>query len=324
MKKSIMKVQIGISSSDSDERLMFIKQMGVNYVFCNFADEDSDYNGIMRLRERLEKFGLVLTDGSNTHIYKNASFHLGLPDCDKHISRYNELTRDLGKAGVGINFMTWEPNNVLTSRVAVGEHTRGAEGRIVDIGQLKTLDYSHGRQFSEKEIWDNFKYFLEKALPVCEEAGVKIALHPCDPPVPELRGIHSLIHCSDDYRRAFELAGDSPYLGMKFCVGCWLEGGMEFGNLFHDLEEFIGRNKVLSVHFRNVSSTNPYFEETLLEDGYMDMFEVMKKLVACEYAGVISVDHVPRFAKECGGRDAGFAYSTGYMKALIKCAEAVL
>ena len=319
-----MKVQMGVSSSDSDERLRFIKQMGVHYVYCIFTDEDSTYDGIMRFRERLAKFDLVLTDGSNMEIYKNASFHLGLPDRDKHIDRYNELTRALGKAGVGVNFMAWQPDKVLTSRREIGQYTRGAAGRIVDIGQLKTLGYSHGRQFTEKETWDNFKYFLDRALPVCEEAGVRIALHPCDPPVPTLQGIYNLIHCSNDYRRAFELANDSPYLGIKFCIGCWLEGGTEFGNLYRDLEEFIGRNKVLSVHFRNVSSTHPYFEETLLEDGYMDMFEVMKKLVACEYGGVISVDHVPGFSDECGGRDSAFAYSTGYMKALLKCAEAAL
>ena len=149
---------------------------------------------------------------------------------------------------------------------------------------------------------------------------MKIALHPNDPPVECLLGISNLIISADDYKHAFELAGNSPYLGMKMCMGCWLEAGEKFGNLLEDIQYFIEQDKVLIVHFRNVSGTMPYFEETLLEDGYMNMYEAMKQLVRCDYQGVIHVDHVPRFTKECGGMNSSFAYSTGYMKALLNCA----
>ncbi|MCL2060097.1 MAG: mannonate dehydratase [Oscillospiraceae bacterium] len=318
-----IKVQQGVSSNYTDDQLLFIKQMGVQYVFVMLKDEDSNYEGIMRFRERLDKFGLIPSDAGNHDMYKSASIHLGLPDRDACIDRYNALTRAIGKAGIRTTYMTWEPNFTLSTKSVVGEHSRGAVTRVVDIAQLKTLPYSHGRLYSEDEIWGNFKYFLDRALPVCEEADVRIALHPCDPPVPELCGIHNLIHCSDDYRRAFELAGDSRYLGVKLCVGCWLEGGQEFGDLFADIEEFVRRDKVIMVHFRNVSSAIPYLEETLLEDGYMDMYKVMKHFVACGFDGYINVDHVPPFAAG-GGRAAGFAYSIGYMKALLKCAEAEL
>ncbi|MFR5732021.1 MAG: mannonate dehydratase [Clostridium sp.] len=79
-------------------------------------------------------------------------------------------------------------------------------------------------------MWDNFKYFLDRTLPVCEKAGVKMALHPNDPPAACVMGVPSLIYNSDGFKRAFELAGNSPYLGMKLCVGCWLEAGEQFGN----------------------------------------------------------------------------------------------
>ena len=319
---SQIKVQQGVWSNYTDDQLLFIKQMGVDYVFVMLEDKDSNYDGIMRFRDKLDKFGLIPSDAGNYNWYKSAAIHLGLPDRDEHIKRYNSLTRAIGKAGIHVTYMTWEPNKVLTSRVEVGEHTRRAAARIVDIDHLKTLPYSHGRQFTEEETWANFKYFLDRALPVCEEADVRIALHPCDPPVPSLCGIYNLIHCSDDYRRAFELAGDSKYLGVKLCVGCWLEGGSDFGDLFNDIEEFVKRDKVIMVHFRNVSSDMPYFEETLLEDGYMDMYKLMKHFIRCGYNGYINVDHVPAFA--VGGKDAAFAYSIGYMKALLKCAEAEL
>jgi mannonate dehydratase len=320
MKENLIKVQQHVSSGASDEELLFIKQMGVKYVFVSFRNEDTNYDAVMGFMDRLAKFGLIATDGANYPIYKNASIHLGLPDRDECINRYNDFTRVLGKAGIRTTYMTWEPNQVLTSRFAVGEHTRGAIGRIVDIDELMTHPYSHGRQFTEEETWANFKYFIDRALPVCEEANVKIALHPCDPPVPTLKGIYNLIHSSEDYKRAFELAGNSPYLGMKLCTGCWLEGGEQFGNLLEDIKYFVEQKKVFIVHFRNVSSPIPYFEETLLEDGYMDMYKVMKQLVTSNYDGTITVDHVPEFVKQFGGTHSGFAYSIGYMKALLNCA----
>lgn len=316
-----IKIQQGISSTDSDERFLFIKQQGIKYVYAIMSDEDANYDGIMKLKERLSKYDLILSDLSNTKIYKNPSIHLGFSDRDEHIERYNRLTRDMAKAGVFINYMTWEPNQVLSTRFVVSQYTRGAKGRIVDIEELETLPYSHGRQFTASETWANFKYFLDRVLPVCEEVGVKIALHPCDPPVPSLLGIYNLIHSSDDYRRAFEMACGSEFLGIKLCVGCWLEGGSAFGNLFDDIKEFVGKKKVLTVHFRNVSSCHPYFEETLLEDGYMDMYQVMKQLVKCDYDGYLTVDHVPVFSEAHGGKDSAYAYSNGYAKALLKCAE---
>ena len=102
---------------------------------------------------------------------------------------------------------------------------------MVEIGELEKRPYTHGRLYTKEEMWDNFKYFLDRTLPVCEEANVKIALHPNDPPVDCLVGISNLITSAEDYKHAFELAGNSPYLGMKMCIGCWLEGGDKFGNV---------------------------------------------------------------------------------------------
>lgn len=177
---------------------------------------------------------------------------------------------------------------------------------------------------AKDEMWENFKYFLDRALPVCEEADIRIALHPNDPPVDCLVGISNLITSAEDYKHAFELAGNSPYLGMKMCIGCWLEGGERFGNVMEDIRYFVENKKVLLVHFRNVSSTIPYFEETLLENGYMDMYELMKQFVRYDYDGMMHVDHVPVWGKSVGGENSSWAYSTGYMKALLNCAKSDL
>lgn len=319
-----IRVQSKVVSDYTDEQLLFIKQMGIDYVYVLFKDEDSNYDSVMRLQERLRKFGLTITDAGNGHLYKSDKIHLGLPGRDEAIEAYNNFNRILGKAGIPVGYMTWEPNQVLTTKFAVSEHTRGGVGRIVDLKELKTRPYTHGRLYTEEEIWDNFKYFLDRALPVCEEANIKIALHPNDPPVDCLLGISNLIKSAKDYRRAIELSGNSPYLGIKMCIGCWLEGGDEFGNVMEDIRYFVENEKVLLVHFRNVSSTMPYFEETLLEDGYADMYEIMKQFVRSDYNGMIHVDHVPVWEQSVGGEDCSWAYSTGYMKALLNCARAEL
>lgn len=316
-----IKVQSKVVSDYTDEQLLLIKQMGIENVFVIFRPADTDYDFVMRFTERLRSFGLTINDAGCVELYKNEKIHLGLAGRDEAIEAYNAFNRILGKAGIPIGYMTWEPNQVLTTRFDVGEHTRGGIGRIVDIDELKTHPYSHGRLYTKEEMWDNFSYFLERALPVCQEANIKIALHPNDPPVDCLLGISNLITSAADYKHAFELAGNSPYLGMKMCLGCWLEGGQNFGNIMEDIQYFIQEQKVLLVHFRNVSAPGAYFEETLLEDGYQDMYKLMQQLVRCDYDGAIHVDHVPVWTKAAGGETPSWAYSTGYLKALLTCAK---
>ena len=317
-----IKVQSKVGSDYTDEQLLFIRQMGVDYVYIIFKDEDTDYDSVMKFTERVRKAGLTVTDAGNVSIYKCDKIHLGLPGRDEAIERYNDFNRILAKAGIKIGYATWEPNQVLTTEFAVGEHTKGAIGRIVDLDELKSRPYTHGRLFTQEEIWENFKYFLDRVLPVCEELDFKIALHPNDPPVDCLVGVSNLITSAECYKKAFELSRNSPYLGMKMCVGCWLEGGDQFGDIIKDIHYFVENKKVFCVHFRNVSSTLPKFEETLLEDGYMDMYKVMKAFVESDYDGVIHVDHVPVWTESCGGSDSAWAYCTGYMKALLNCAKA--
>lgn len=315
-----IQVQHKVQSDYTDEQLSFLKQMGIDCVYAMFQDEHTDYDSVMLFVERLRKLGFTISDGGNTNLYKSPAIHLGLAGRDQAIERYNAFNRILGKAGIPVTYMTWEPNQVLTTRFGVGEYTRGAVGRIVDIDELKTHPYSHGRLYTKEEMWENFTYWWERVLPVCEEADIKIALHPNDPPVDCLLGISNLITSAEDYKHAFELTGNSSYLGMKMCMGCWLEGGAAFGDLLADINYFVKQDKVFIVHFRNVSGTVPYFEETLLEDGYMKMYPAMRRLVENDYSGTIHVDHVPDYVASCGGTDSSFAYSIGYMKALLSCA----
>jgi mannonate dehydratase len=210
------------------------------------------------------------------------------------------------------------------------EFTRGkASARAFDLakadkGYWVGAEYegplTHGRVYSQEEIWENFIYFIRQVAPVAEEAGVRIGIHPDDPPVPDLGGIPRCIFSSyEGYHRALEIA-DSPNVGMCLCVGCWLEGGEGMGkNVLETIRYFGEQKKLFKVHLRNIDQPLPHFVETFLDNGYYDMYPVIRALREVEFDGVLIPDHIPGMAND---RRVATAYSIGYMKALVERANA--
>jgi mannonate dehydratase len=102
-----------------------------------------------------------------------------------------------------------------------------------------------------------------------------------------------------------------------------LEGGTEgFGDILAAIRHFVAEDRILLVHFRNITSPLPVFTETFLDNGYMDMYQVMKTFVESGYSNTMILDHTPRFVE--GYEAAGTAYAIGYMRALVERAEAEL
>ena len=318
---SLMKPQLSVPSHATDDYFQYLRQMNITHCFVMFSNEDSNYETVNRTFDRIRSAGLEIDDAGNAFLYKHPSIHLGLPDRDEWIEKYNELNRIIAGAGVKAGY-------IGNSRVAHTGYfpcdaTHGAPGRTVDIDEILSRPVTLDHVVEEEELWEHFTYLLKAALPVAQACGMRLALHPSDPPYPMYEGYASLVHNSDCYRKAFRLADEiAPgVLGMKFCCGCWLEGGERFGNILEDLREFVRAGRVMTVHFRNVSSPLPHFCETLCEDGYMDMTKVMRVLVEEKYDQGIYVDHVFRTSQSTGGDLAAFAYATGYMKGLMDMAE---
>ena len=307
-----------IEPDPAEDELIFTQQLGVDCVYTWVRPEQRGYEYLARLRERVEAHGIRLYNVGNIAVAKNDKIHLALPGRDQAIADFQAFVRDLGRAGIGVTTFTWEPTQVWSS--APGE-TRGASARGVDLDEMLRRPNTHGRTYSEDEIWANYTYFIRQMMPVCEEAGVRLALHPNDPPSPQpLGGIPCLIHSFDTYKRAFAIA-ESPALGMEFCCGCWLEGGAGFGNIFDGIRTFVAEDRILIVHFRNVTAPLPVFTETFLDNGYADMYAIMKTFVQAGYRGTMILDHSPKFAGEYA-KGGGTAYAIGYMRALMERALA--
>jgi mannonate dehydratase len=316
-----MHFSIKIDPRPTQEHLQFIRQLGVTHVYTWVHENQRDVESLRHLREIVENAGLCLYNAGDYHIAKSDKIHLALPGRDEVIAEFQQFVRNLGQAGIHTTTFTWEPSQVWSS--TPGTARGGAIARRVDLNEMQQRPLTHGREYSEDEIWANYEYFISRMLPVAEEADVRLALHPNDPPAPSLGGIPCLIHSFDSYTRAFEIANNSPYLGVEFCTGCWLEGGQAFGDMFDAIRYFHTQKKIFIVHFRNVSAPLPDFVETFLDNGYMDMYDVMKVFCEVDYDGTMILDHTPKMVNDPDDW-ASTAYAIGYMRALRERAEAEL
>lgn len=322
-KISAMKLAAQLSADPTDEDLTLIKQLGVEYVTIWTSGKDATYENFLRLRQKVEAAGLKVWNIGNIDVHNMEAVTLNLPGRDQKIEDYKTYLRNVGKAGIHYTTYAHMGNGIWSTEP---ELTRGgANARAFNLekategqwgGKIFKAPLTHGRTYSEKEIWDNYTYFIKAVVPVAEEAGVRIGIHPDDPPVPELGGVPRCIFGNfDGYKRALEIA-NSDNVGICLCVGCWLEGGKLMGkDVVETIKYFGERKKIFKVHFRNVTQPLPHFVETLLDDGYMDMYRIMKALKEVNFNGVMIADHVPGMV---GGGRVGLAYSIGYMKALLE------
>lgn len=165
-----------------------------------------------------------------------------------------------------------------------------------------------------KEIWQRLEWFLKELLPIAEEAGVKLACHPDDPPADMLRGTARTINSPEKYDRLLGLV-DSQANMLEFCVGSLQE--MPGCDVYETTQRFAEMGKIAYVHFRNVRGRVPHYQETFIDDGDIDMAELVRILRDADYEGVLVPDHVPD--TNCAAPwHVGHGYTVGYMKALIE------
>jgi mannonate dehydratase len=166
-------------------------------------------------------------------------------------------------------------------------------------------------------MWDNFEYFLKRVVPVAEEANVKLALHPDDPPMSSLRGLARIMRSSEAFQRVIDMV-PSDYNGLTLCTGSFATMGLEVIETIH---HFGRQNKIFFAHFRNVRGKCPAFEETFHDDGDLNMAGVLKAFLDVGFEGPIRPDHVPTLLGEDNDRPGymlmGRLHAVGYMKGLF-------
>jgi len=310
------------SAKPTDEELLFLKQIGAQYVSVGSTPDLRTAEGFLAIKKRYADAGITVWNIGNMSVHNMPDVTLNLPGRDAKIEEYKQYLRNLGQAGIYYTTYAHMGNGIWSSGRA---EIHGASAREFDIvspnkvgvwGDAKFYEpLSHGRRFSADEIWDNFTYFIRQVAPVAEENNVRIGIHPDDPPVPELAGVPRCIFASfEGYKRAMEIA-NSPNVGICLCCGCWNEGGPA---LMHkdpaEMIRYFGPEKIWKIHFRNVSAPLPHFVETFMDNGYYDMSKIMTALVEVKFDGIVILDHTPDVV---GGHYPEQAYGFAYMKALM-------
>jgi mannonate dehydratase len=163
------------------------------------------------------------------------------------------------------------------------------------------------------ELWRRYGEFLDAVLPVAEAAGVKLALHPDDPPVPTLRGTARLVYRPELYDRMLALSPSSSNC-MEVCVGTLAE--VDDSDIYQAMDHLSATGRIGYVHFRNVNGTVPRYREDFVDAGDTDMVAVLRILARNGYNGVLVPDHTPEL--DCDAPwHSGMAYALGWMRGAL-------
>lgn len=260
---------------------------------------------------------------------------LGGPERPAQIEGLKRLIRDAGRAGVpciGYNFSIagvygWTRGPYARGRansVGLGMDHAELDAPIPD-GMVWNMRYRAERpgappvSLTEAELWDRLRHFLSEMVPVAEEAGVTLAAHPDDPPLDLLRGTPRLVNRPEKYDRLIGLV-NSPRNGLELCLGSLQE--MPGGDIYAHVRRFARAGRIGYIHFRNVRGKVPRYVETFVDDGDIDMAEIIRILRDEAYQGVLVPDHTPEMTCDASWH-AGKAFALGYMKALVQNAHAL-
>ena len=304
----------------SDDDMRFLAQIGLRRVRVEFGEPGVSFDELQALRQRLARYNLRIYSAVH-YAYRSLDVQLGRPGRDRQIEIYRRFLRDAGKLEIPVASYDFHPANIYTTRMI---EYRGYSTREFDLNDFRSRveKQQFEREYSADEIWANYTYFVKAVLPVAEQAGVKMALHPDDPPLAKMNGVAKLFVNYEGYRRAEEISGGSPNWGLTFCVGTWLEGGSAMGkDVFQMIRDFGGRGKIFEIHLRNVTSPLPRFNETFPDDGFADLYQVIKALRQVGYSGALEPDHVPHLAGDTGMLRAGTAYSIACLRAMLRRAN---
>jgi len=307
-----------------DEKWQLCRQMGITDAIAKLAPELTggpaidDYESFARSKAIFESNGFKLI-GLEGDQFDMTRIKLGLAGRERDVERYQCMLENMGRLGVALlcyNFMAtgWYRTDInLPERGgAVVSGFSLEKARAEPVSRLGT--------FSQDQIWENYHWFIEQVMPVAQANGVKMALHPDDPPVSPLHGISRILTSADSIRKALSFSA-SPSHGLTFCQGTYATMNENVHELIH---EFGTQQKIHFVHIRDVTGTPENFRETFHDNGPTDMFKMMRAYRQVGFDGPLRSDHVPTMAGESnehfGYEMKGNLFGIGYIKGLMDAA----
>ncbi len=319
-----MRAGFGQFRTATPEYLEFAAQFGVKDILLNEALLPGD-NGrwelrdLVKLRLSIEQWGMNLSALENVPISFYEDIMLGGPKRDEQIENMIYTVRNIARAGIPIFGYHWMASHVWRTPPEVIRG--GAIATAFDDEIAKELPVTHGRVFTDEEMWENLEYWIKIITPIAEEEGIRLGIHPCDPPVPLLGGVPQLMRSFDAYKRLIEVY-PSESNAIEFCQGTFSEmPSVDQGDIYEMIDYFVSRHKILYVHFRNVSGQVPKFREEFINTGYVDMYRAMQIYAKHDFDGFFIDDHVPHTHEDTAWGHRGRAFANGYIQAMLEAVE---
>lgn len=321
-----MKLSFLFFGNKPDQKWVLSRQMGIKYAIAKLAPELTgtlppwDFNTLAASKQTFKDNGFELIGMEGDQFDMNR-IKFGLAGREEDIQHYCQMLENMGKLGIRLlcyNFMAgigwFRTNTMITAR-------GGALVNGFEIEAAKQLPLTAAGIVTEEQIWENYAWFLERVLPAAEKAGVKLALHPDDPPVSPLRGIGRIFKSADDIRRALSMS-DSEAHGLTFCQGTYTTMGEDVKAL---ISEFGERKKIFFVHIRDVEGDRNNFRETFHDDGPTDMPDMLRAYRDAGFTGPLRSDHVPSMAGDDNTHHGytinGSLFGIGYIKGIMDALE---
>ncbi len=304
------------------QRIRLARQIGINHAIVSVDSalrrvERAQYGETLaKIKAEFDAEGLVIA-GVESHPVPAEKIKLGLPGRDEEIENYLATITALAETGIPMicyNFMAglgWY--RTRTDVPARG----GALTSAFDAAEAEKEGLTRWGAVSEETIWDNLEYFLKAVIPAADKAGIKMALHPDDPPISPLRGIGRILTSAANYRRVMEIV-PSPVNGVTFCQANFKLMGEDIAAL---AREWGAQKKIFFVHYRNVEGTREHFQETFHDEDPALMVEMFKAYGESGFQGPMRPDHAPTLEGETNDRPGyamqGKVLAIGYMKGIM-------
>jgi mannonate dehydratase len=304
-----IRLALGHIEALDDEVVTFARQLGLASVHLHTPSNLDGSRGywqvdeLIALRKRCEDAELVLEAIENVPYGHWDKVLLGLPGREVQLDNYCRTVRNMAAAGIytlGHHFLpgyVWRTDLRASGRggalVTAFDADKVHEGNKL-MGYKLTPPEPVSEPVDGERLWENYRVFLEAVLPVAEEVGVRLSLHPDDPPLPgvALGGIARILSDPEALEKAHELSGGSPSWGLTLCLGTVSEMGGE--RSVNRVIDFFGpKGKISYVHFRDVKGVVPKFAECFLGEGNYDPAAVVRRLASVGFDGFMIDDHVP-------------------------------
>ena len=284
------------------------------------------YEELAGIKKEINDHGLQLEAIENFDPAHWYDILLDGPKKEQQMANLKQLIRNVGKAGIpvfGYNFslagVAARTQGTYARGGAVSVGMEGGDDTPIPNGMVWNMVYDENApegtlpKIDHNVLWDRLQYFLDGILPVAEEAGVKMAAHPDDPPMPYVRNTPRLVFQPDMYQKLIDM-NPSPSNNLEFCLGSIAE--MTEGDVYNATDVYSKQDKIAYIHFRNIKGKVPDYKEVFVDEGDIDMFRILKILKKNNFDGVLIPDHTPQMTCDAPWY-AGMAYAMGYMKAAI-------